>query len=156
MLPPMSDPSPTGEAAAATIAAFSAHGTDLPVDYEHQTLGGAYSSPTGQAPAAGWIKALAIVTPEEASAGGAESQPGLWADVQWTPEAAERLRGRQYRYLSPVALVRRSDRRIVGLHSVALTNKPAIVGMRPMVSSALPEAEASAAQPSKRLPAGLT
>jgi phage I-like protein len=125
------------EAAAATIAAFAAHGTDLPVDYEHQTLGGAYSSPTGQAPAAGWIKALSIVTPEEARAGGAGSEAGLWAEVQWTPEAAQRLRGRQYRYLSPVALVRRSDRRIVGLHSVALTNKPAIVGMRPMVSSAL-------------------
>ncbi|HKQ48537.1 MAG TPA: phage protease [Phycisphaerae bacterium] len=87
------------EAAAATIAAFAAHGTDLPVDYEHQTLGGAYSSPTGQAPAAGWIKALAIVTPDEARAGGAERDAGLWADVQWTPEAAERWQVRvdQYR-----------------------------------------------------------
>ncbi len=130
------------EAATATIAAFAAHGTDLPVDYEHQTLGGPYSSPTGQAPAAGWIKALSVVTPEEAASSGASLQAGLWADVQWTPEAAQRLRGRQYRYLSPVALVRRSDRRIVGLHSVALTNKPAIVGMRPMVSSQTPTAAA--------------
>lgn len=128
------------EAAAATIAAFAAHGTDLPVDYEHQTLGGPYSSPTGQAPAAGWIKALSVVTPEEAASRGTAFQAGLWAEVQWTAEAAQRLRGRQYRYLSPVALVRRSDRRIVGLHSVALTNKPAIVGMRPMVGSETPTA----------------
>ncbi|MBP7934369.1 MAG: hypothetical protein KA354_06940, partial [Phycisphaerae bacterium] len=40
------------------MAAFTAHGTDVPIDYEHQSLGGAYSSPSGQAPAAGWIRAL--------------------------------------------------------------------------------------------------
>lgn len=56
--------------------------------------------------------------------------------MEWTDEAAEKLRTRQYRYLSPVALVRRSDRRLIGLHSVALTNKPAIVGMRPLIASA--------------------
>jgi phage I-like protein len=121
------------ESAAATIAAFNEHGTDLPVDYEHQTLGGPYSSPTGQAPAAGWIKSLAAISPDEAIANGAE--PGLWADVEWTPEALEKLRGRQYRYLSPVALVRRSDRSLIGLHSAALTNKPAIPGMKPVVAS---------------------
>lgn len=124
------------KAGAATIAAFEAHGTDVPVDYEHQTLGGSYSSPTGQAPAAGWIKSLSMVTPAQAAARGGDVQPGLWARVEWTEEAAAKLRGRQYRYLSPVALVRRGDRRLVGLHSVALTNKPAIVGMRPLIGSA--------------------
>lgn len=121
------------ESAAATLAAYHDHGTDLPIDYEHQTLGGPYSSPTGLAPAAGWVKALRVVTPAEAEDG---QTPGIWADVEWTSEAAEKLRGRQYRYLSPVALVRRDDRRVVGLHSVALTNKPAIVGMPPVVNSA--------------------
>ena len=124
------------EAATATIEAFTAHGTDVPVDYEHQTLGGNYSSPSGQAPAAGWIRALSMITPSEAAARGGDIQPGLWARVEWTEEAAEKLRTRQYRYLSPVALVRRSDRRLIGLHSVALTNKPAIVGMRPLIASA--------------------
>jgi phage I-like protein len=42
---------------------------------------------------------------------------------------------REYRYLSPVVLIRRSDRRVVALHSAALTNKPAIAGMRPIVNS---------------------
>jgi phage I-like protein len=120
------------EAVGATIAAFRAHGTDVPVDYEHQTLGGEWSSPSGLAPAAGWVTALRAVSPEEATE---EMPAGLWAEVEWTPEAAERLRGRQYRYLSPVALVRKVDRRLVGLHSVALTNKPAIAGMRPVVGS---------------------
>lgn len=119
------------ESASATIEAFAAHGTDVPIDYEHQTLGGAYSSPDGLAPAAGWIKALKLVRPEEASDGRAA---GLWAEVQWTPEAAAKLASRHYRYLSPVALVRRSDRRLVGLHSAALTNKPAIIGMQPVVN----------------------
>ncbi len=123
------------QAASATIAAFQSHGTDLPVDYEHQTLGGAYSSPTGQAPAAGWIKSLSVVTPEQARGRADASSPGLWAEVEWTREAAQKLKDRQYRYLSPVALVRKSDRRIVGLHSVALTNKPAIVGMRPVIGA---------------------
>lgn len=117
----------------ATVAAFAAHGTDLPIDYEHQTLGGAYSSPTGQAPAAGWIKGLRAVTPAEAERDGTSA--GLWALVEWTREAARKLSSREYRYLSPVALVRKSDRRLVGLHSAALTNKPAITGMRPLVTS---------------------
>jgi phage I-like protein len=129
------------EAAKETIAAFERHGTDLPVDYEHQTLGGTYSSPSGQAPAAGWIKALSMVTPAQGTGGAASNEPGLWAEVEWTQEAREMLRGKQYRYLSPVALVRRADRRLIALHSVALTNKPAIVGMRPVVASEPVEAE---------------
>src|SRR5438105_3415746 len=46
-----------------TIDAFAAHGTDLPIDFEHQSLGGAFSAPSGLAPAAGWIKALRAVVP---------------------------------------------------------------------------------------------
>lgn len=125
-----------GEAMEATVAAFQAHGTDIPIDYEHQTLGGPYSSPTGQAPAAGWIKSLLAVSSSSApeNVDGQVLSAGLWAEVSWTSEAREKLAARQYRYVSPVALVRRSDRRLVGIHSVALTNKPAIVGMQPVVN----------------------
>src|SRR5262245_16803758 len=69
------------QAAAMTLAAFEQHGTDLPIDYEHQTLGGSFSSPSGQAPAAGWIKRLTAVAPNDNSGAAA----GLWADVEWTP-----------------------------------------------------------------------
>ncbi len=112
-----------GPAVAAPIEQFREHGTDIPIDFEHQTLGGSYSSPDGLAPAAGWIKDLI----------GIESV-GLMADVEWTELGLEHLQKRQYRYLSPVALIRKSDRRLVGLHSAALTNKPAIVGMEALVN----------------------
>jgi len=118
------------DSARSVIEAFAEHGTDIPIDYEHQSLGGAYASPTGQAPAAGWIRALRAVMPEEAGDG----EAGLLAEVAWTKAACERLSAKEYRYLSPVVIVRKSDRRMVALHSVALTNKPAIVGMKPIVN----------------------
>jgi len=113
------------QAAAEIIAAFAAAKVDLPIDAEHATLGGpTYSTPTGDAPARGWIKSLYAV----------EGQ-GLFADVQWTPLGAGYVRNKEYRYLSPVVLVRKSDRRAVALHSVGLTNRPAIIGMTPIVNS---------------------
>ncbi len=111
------------ESARLVVAAFEKHATDLPVDYEHQTLGGSYASPSGQAPAAGWIKRLEAVPGE-----------GLFAHIEWTGDALEQLANKHYRYLSPVALVRKEDRKLIGLHSVALTNKPAIVGAEPIVN----------------------
>jgi phage I-like protein len=122
------------EAASSVADAFAAHGTDLPIDYEHQTLGGRFSSPTGAAPAAGWIKAI-------------ESAPqrGLFAQVRWTDEAVEQLGAGQYRYLSPVAIVRKCDRKLVALHSAALTNKPAIVGMTPIVNRRAADGDQDAA-----------
>jgi phage I-like protein len=120
------------DSAALVLSAFQAHGTDVPIDYEHQSLGGSYASPSGLAPAAGWIRELRAVTPDEGSEG--KPTPGLWAQVNWTQSGRDRIAAREYRYLSPVVMVRRSDRRVVALHSAALTNKPAIVGMRPIVN----------------------
>jgi phage I-like protein len=115
------------ESAELAVRAFEEHGTDLPIDFEHQTLGGAYASPNGQAPAAGWIKSIA-----------AEPGVGIFADIEWTPAAGEMLLARQYRYLSPVAIIRKGDRKLVAIHSAALTNKPAIVGMTPIVNRSEP------------------
>jgi phage I-like protein len=117
------------EAARAVVESFRSHGTDIPIDYEHQSLGGQYASPTGLAPAAGWIRGLQVVSSAQA-----DEQAGLFAEVEWTEEARRRLAAKEYRYLSPVVLVRKSDRRAVALHSVALTNKPAIVGMKPLIN----------------------
>ena len=117
------------------VEAFAAHGADLPIDFEHQTLGGSFAAPSGRAPAAGWVTAL------EAS-----SEEGIAARVNWTAEGARLIGTRAYRYLSPVALIRRRDRKLVALHSAALTNKPAIVGMAALVNrSGSPEEEDSQA-----------
>jgi phage I-like protein len=113
------------ESAALAVTAFEKHSTDLPIDYEHQTLGGVYASPSGQAPAAGWIKRLI-----------AEPGVGVFADIEWTPQATRMLAAKEYRYLSPVVIVRKRDRKLTSIHSVALTNKPAIVGMNPIVNRA--------------------
>lgn len=95
-------------------AEIARHGVDVVVDYEHQTLDGV------QAPAAGWVKELSI-------------QDGhIVAKVEWTDRAAEYLKNREYRYLSPVITVRKLDGKATGLHSLALTNTPAIDHMDPI------------------------
>lgn len=119
------------EAVSETIDAFRQHGTDLPIDFEHQTLGGDYASPDGLAPAGGWVKTLEAI-----------EGVGLMANVEWTDLGLKHLRSRRYRYLSPVAIVRQSDRRMIGIHSAALTNKPAIVGMEAIVNRQSENAEA--------------
>lgn len=111
------------ESVTMVLRTFEEHATDLPIDYEHQTLGGVYSSPNGQAPAAGWVKRIL-----------GEVSVGLFAEIEWTEQAREMLASKEYRYLSPVAIIRKSDRKLVAIHSAALTNKPAIVGMEPIVN----------------------
>lgn len=97
-------------------------GVDLVIDYDHQTLGGRHRSPNGLAPAAGWINSLY-----------ADPQLGLVGTVEWTSEGGQRVANREYRYLSPVVTVR--EGRAVQVHSVALTNTPAIADARPIVNS---------------------
>ncbi|MGI6402875.1 MAG: phage protease [Oscillospiraceae bacterium] len=93
----------------------------IPIDYEHQTL------KDMQAPAAGWIKELSL------------KPDGIYGLVEWTPKAAEFLTNKEYKYCSPVIMARSSDRKAVKLHSVALTNTPAIDAMTPIVNSSKPE-----------------
>jgi phage I-like protein len=96
---------------------FKERGIDIVIDYEHQTLEDI------QAPAGGWIKDLFL------------QDGAIAAKVEWTPKAQEYLKNKEYRYLSPVVLVRKKDSKAVVLHSVALTNTPAIDGMFPIVNS---------------------
>ncbi len=106
------------ESFAAMKAEMQRRGIDIVVDYEHQTL------KDMQAPAGGWVKEL-IYTPE-----------AIEAKVEWTPKAEEYLKNKEYRYLSPVVLTRKADNKAVALHSLALTNTPAINGMFAIVNSA--------------------
>ena len=101
----------------AMVEQIANRGVDLVVDYEHQTLSG------DQAPAAGWVKELILDAGE------------IKARVEWTPKARAYLENKEYRYLSPVITVRKMDNKAMGLHSLALTNTPAIKGMTPIVNS---------------------
>ena len=101
----------TLEDAAAVVAATRnrAGTTDLAIDYEHQ----AHTS-SGEAPAAGWIKEL------RAESGHIQGR------VDWTENAAARIRAREYRYLSPTFLFDEKTKRVRALTGAGLTNNPAL------------------------------
>ena len=96
---------------------FTDRQLQIPIDYEHQTL------KDMQAPAAGWIKDIVL------------KSDGIYGAVDWTERAAEYLKNREYKYISPVVTLRNTDRKAVGLHSAALTNTPAIDAMTPIACS---------------------
>lgn len=100
-----------------SLAAMKEQIAQRGVDYEHQTLTGE------RAPAAGWVKELFA------------EDGHIKARVEWTIPAKQYLENKEYRYLSPVITVRKSDNKATGLHSLALTNTPAIAGMTPIVNS---------------------
>ena len=99
----------TADAAVLEASRRRAGTTDLAIDYEHQ----AYKAP-GEAPAAAWIKELRV--------DGATIQ----GRVEWTENAAARLRAKEYRYLSPVFLFDERTRAVTYLVGAGLTNNPAL------------------------------
>lgn len=102
---------------AGIIRQFKARRLDLVIDYEHQTLSDV------QAPAAGWIKDLY------------PGEDALMAQVEWTKKGREYIANKEYRYLSPVVLVKKADQHAAVFHSAALTNTPAITGMFAIINS---------------------
>ena len=113
---------------AGIIRQFKARRLDLVIDYEHQTLSDV------QAPAAGWIKDLY------------PGEDALMARVEWTEKGREYIANKEYRYLSPVVLVKKADQHAAVFHSAALTNTPAITGMFAIITSdafSIEEAEES-------------
>lgn len=96
---------------------FNGQQNDVVIDYEHQTLKDVI------APAGGWLKRL-----ENRNSG------GLWGYVEWTSRALNHIKAREYRYISPTIYIRPSDNQAIRLHSVALTNSPAIDGMQPLAA----------------------
>lgn len=95
---------------------FKERGKDLVVDYDHQSIVEGV-----QAPAAGWIRALRL------------TDDGLAADVEWTEKARTALSAREYRYHSPVINFG-AEGHPAKLHSVALTNHPALHDYAPLVA----------------------
>ena len=93
--------------------------TELPIvlDWEHSTE---IKAPAGEeAPAAGWITELNVVTEE-----GAGRVPGIWGRVEWTPRGADSVRNHEYRYVSPVFVFTKASTELDRLLNAALTNRP--------------------------------
>lgn len=55
--------------------------------------------------------------------------------VEWTKKGREYIANKEYRYLSPVVLVKKADQHAAVFHSAALTNTPAITGMFAIINS---------------------
>jgi phage I-like protein len=104
---------------------FARVGRKLAIDYEHQSFDKFNTRADGLRPAAGWIGGLEV------------RHDGLWAvGVTWTRRAEALLRSGEYRYFSPVIYWTDEDcSDIAGLGPVALTNDPAMHGVRPLAAT---------------------
>ncbi|MBU1193971.1 MAG: phage protease [Proteobacteria bacterium] len=98
-------------------ALIASRGNEVHFDYEHASL------EKQAAPAAGWIKDLIW-----------EDNVGIKARVEWTSKASQFIAAKEYRYFSPVFFVRKSDHRVCGLDSVALTNRPKTTHLTPILA----------------------
>lgn len=93
------------------VDAFQRQGMPVPLDWEHSTE---KAAPLGRpAPAAGWIESLL-----------ARLDGSIWGQVAWTPQGAESVKNREYRYISPAFAFEKHTRRILMIVSAALTNRP--------------------------------
>ncbi len=109
--------------AAAVIAARRNGEQGFVIDYEHQTLNKATN---GQpAPAAGWFKGLEW----------REGQGLFMVQIEWTERARAMIAGSEYRYLSPVFGFDSQTGTVTYIHSVALTNDPALIGLADLAAA---------------------
>lgn len=107
------------------IKNFEAGERDVVVDYQHLSLDGG----ADDARAAGWTKKLVN-----------KGKDGLWAVVEWTKKAAEMIKEKEYRYISPEFHLNYSSKETkkkqgATLLAIALTNRPFLEGMAPVALS---------------------
>lgn len=109
--------------ASALIATLTLSGSSYVIDYEHQTL---QKEKNGQpAPAAGWFKGLEW----------REGEGLFMKDIEWTDRARQMIGAGEYRYLSPVFRFNPDTGDVTAIHSVALTNDPALVGLTDLAAA---------------------
>nr|WP_180132576.1 phage protease [Rhodoferax sp. BLA1] len=111
--------------AARVIDRASQRKNDVLIDYEHQSL---YASMNGQPViAAGWFTGPSLVWRET----------GLFATgIDWVAEAAERIAGKKYRYISAYFSYYASTGEVLEILSVALTNTPGLDGLNALSARA--------------------
>lgn len=107
----------SGQVLAAKLNARAEAGQKLLFDYEHQTL---LTNENGQkAPASGRGQKFEW----------REGQ-GLFAQLKFTPVAKKHVDNGEYEFFSPVVMYDKATGQVLDLHSVALTNDPAVLGMQ--------------------------
>ena len=105
----------------------NAGNTHLVVDYDHQHHFGVKPGVAAQAPAAGWIDPASLRVEDD----------GIWADVEWTAAAADKLRAREYRYVSPLFAFDEKSGAVLAILNASLTNVPAIEALAAAASADL-------------------
>ena len=98
------------------------------VDFDHS------SEHTTDTRAAAWATDFMVVE-------NLGNSSGLYGRLKWTLEGREAVMGRKYRFLSPVWQLD-DESHPTRLKSIALTNKPALKGIAPIINSA-PSAEST-------------
>ncbi|MBV8056351.1 MAG: hypothetical protein JO071_14040, partial [Deltaproteobacteria bacterium] len=92
----------------------------LVLDYDHSTD---LAAPEGRpAPAAGWLKQFKV------------ERGAILARIEWTAEAAEAIKAKKWRYVSPV-FEHAKDGKVERILRAALTNNPALINL-PAIASA--------------------
>ena len=92
----------------AVIAIWENNKVDIQGDYDHRSE----MRWENDTESCGWIKKLYV------------KDKAIWATVEWTPEAQQKIKDRHYRYISPAFFTVEETRNIVELTSFALTNRP--------------------------------
>lgn len=94
------------------LAAFTANGGPIAIDYEHAQ---AHKAPEGdEAPAAGWITSM-IFRPGE----------GIFGNVEWTDRASSMIAAKEYRFISPEFFTDKNND-VLEIVGAGLVNRPAI------------------------------
>lgn len=106
------------------------------VDYEHRSYYGTDSS------AAGWCHAAEL------------RDDGIWARIDWTDAAREKIEAREYRFISPEFQSHISTSEILTLDAVSLVNRPAFT-MAAIAAAQLATAKTPEEQSMKNIAAAL-
>jgi len=88
-------------------------GTDMMIDYDHQSAFGAIPGVGGTAKAAGWVKDFDA------------RSDGIYGRVEWTAAARAAIEASEYRYISPL-FTRDKAGKVTALRNAALLNMPAM------------------------------
>ncbi len=114
-------------AAESVMREYKAHGVDLMIDLNHDSMDQKVRAVRADASdARGWC-ALEV-----------RPGPELWAcNVQWTPDGAERLRSKKQRYVSPVFADDPKTGRVLFLVNIALCAMPATDHAAPLVAASV-------------------